>query len=38
VNDEFEMMWKKSAMVCIKVLYQNLLGGTEENHRKPQSG
>jgi hypothetical protein len=28
MNDEFERVWK----VIIEILFQNLLGGTEEDH------
>jgi hypothetical protein len=38
VNDEFERMWKKSALALCYVLSQNLPVGTEENHEEPQTG
>jgi hypothetical protein len=38
VNNELERMWKEVVMSLFEVLYRYLLGGTEENHEKPQSG
>jgi len=29
--------WKKEVLAYVKVLLQNLLGGTEENYEKSQS-
>jgi hypothetical protein len=39
VNNELERMWKEAVVAQFKVLSQHLLGGgTEENHKKLQSG
>jgi hypothetical protein len=35
MNNELERMWKEEVVAQFKVLYQNLSGGTEENHQKP---
>jgi hypothetical protein len=36
VNEEMVKMWKEGT--CCKVLYQYMLGYTEENNEKPQPG
>jgi hypothetical protein len=33
-----ERMWKEAVVAKIKVLSRHLLGRTDENHEKPQSG
>jgi hypothetical protein len=38
VNDEFERIWMEAVVVSVKVLPRYLPGGTEERHRKLQSG
>jgi hypothetical protein len=38
VNDALERMWKEAFVADYKVVSWHLLGGTEENHGKPQSG
>jgi hypothetical protein len=37
-GDELERMWMEAVMALFKVLFLHLPGGTEENHKKPQSG
>jgi hypothetical protein len=31
MSDDVERIWKETVMMYIKVLYQSLLGGAEEN-------
>jgi hypothetical protein len=38
MNDELERMWKEMVMALFKVLSWHLLGETEKNYEKPQSG
>jgi hypothetical protein len=38
VNYELKCMWKEAFLVYFEVLSQHLLGGSEEIHRKPESG
>jgi hypothetical protein len=33
VNNEFKGMWKEADVTELLVLFQNLLEGTEENHK-----
>jgi hypothetical protein len=37
VNDEMERIRKEAVMAQFKALSQHLLGGNEEEHKKPQS-
>jgi hypothetical protein len=32
VHDKFEAMWKGEVVAYFKVLFQNMSGGTRENH------
>jgi hypothetical protein len=38
MNNELKRIWKVAAVAYIKALSGHLLVGTEENHRKSQSG
>jgi hypothetical protein len=35
MNNELERMQKEAVVAKLKVLHQNVHGGTEENHEKP---
>jgi hypothetical protein len=34
LNKDLERMWKEAVLVYFEVLSRNVLGGTEENHKK----
>jgi hypothetical protein len=38
INVELEMIWKEVGVGLIEVLFQQLSGRTEENHRKVSQG
>jgi hypothetical protein len=38
MNNELEKVWKKVIIAYFKILYWQLPGGTEENHKKSQLG
>jgi hypothetical protein len=38
VNDELERIYKKAFVAYFRILSQHLSGGTEDNHKQPQSG
>jgi hypothetical protein len=38
MNDELKRIWKEVVMTYFKVLYLNLLGGTEEKMKELWSG
>jgi hypothetical protein len=37
MNNELDMIWKKSVVAHFKALYREFFGGTEVNHDKPVS-
>jgi hypothetical protein len=36
-NGELEIMWEEVAIAYFKILFQNMAGGTEKNHRHLKS-
>lgn len=38
VLNEVEWLWNQTFVAKLKILWQNLSGGTEENEEVPQSG
>jgi hypothetical protein len=34
---ELRRVWEERVVICFKILFQNLPGGTEETHTIPQS-
>jgi hypothetical protein len=38
MNVELEGMWKEMIMAYFKALFWHMCGGSEENHKKSQSG
>jgi hypothetical protein len=34
VNDDLRGMWEKMGVVCVKVVYLNFSGETDDNHRE----
>jgi hypothetical protein len=38
MTDELERAWKEEAVAKFNAISRHFPGGTEENHRKPESG